>query len=94
MHVNDHQVVALVDTGATHSFIRRSLARKLKLEFHKRPAMAIGFGNESREDADKEVRVHLQIGNKRRKWTFVVLDIAADPLILGEEAVLKWGFRD
>ena len=70
VHVNEHPLVALVDTGATHSFIRRSLARKLKLEFHKRPAMAIGFGNESTEDADKEVRVCLQIGDKRRKVDF------------------------
>ena len=57
VEVNDQLVAALVDTGASISFIRRSLVEEMQLPVRSRQPLAIGFANEQAAVTCQEVRV-------------------------------------
>ena len=91
VEVNDQLMAGLVDTGASISFIRRSLVEEMQLPVRPRQPLVIGFANKQATATCQEVRVWLSIAGKRQRWAFAILDLTAEPLILGVDAVEAWG---
>ena len=87
MRLNDIEVVAFFDNGATHSFVREDWAYAHKLPLTRRVPVAVGFFNEQDLEVTWETRVMARIGQTKRWWTFFVLPVAAHPVVFGLPAV-------
>ena len=88
--IGDHDAVALLDTGATHSFLHLQTAKKWKLALRERPPMSVGFFNKESMLIRHEVTTWVTMGSQRRRWTFLVLGVAADLVVLGLDIIRAW----
>ena len=90
VQIAGQKVMALLDTGATHSFVRHQLVKQWDLQMRPRARMAVKFFNRTATVVEHEVELSLMIECQERRWTFLVLSDAEDPLVVGLDLVRAW----
>ena len=89
--VDNNPTTAMLDTGASHSFITRTLVTDLKLSTIRlgTSLTATDFGG-ARAVITETVTAALSLANTAKKWSFYVCGHAPAPVVLGLDAVLRW----
>ena len=91
VEVHGEKVNALLDTGATHSFVKGEWARRHNLPTKPCSVASISFFNLQSSLVVQEARVSVQIGDRKRKWKFLVMEVAPYPVVLGIDFLRCWG---
>ena len=89
--VDNNPNTAMLDTGASHSFITRTLVTDLKLSTIRlgTSLTATDFGG-ARAVITETVTAALTLAKSAKKWSFYVCKHAPAPVVLGLDAVLRW----
>ena len=89
--IEQNETTAMLDTGASHSFITRMLVTKLKLTTTRLDASltATDFGG-TRATISEMVTTVISLANTSYKWSFYICAQAPAPVVLGLDVVLRW----
>ena len=91
MRVDNNATTAMVDTGASHSFVTEELVQKLCLPVKtlSTPLTATDFGG-AIATVSKTVTTTFCLASVTRRWMFYVSEKAPAPVVIGLDLVLKW----
>ena len=81
------EVRALLDSGATHSFMRETWAEKHRIPTRKCDSTPVAVFNEQQVEVTRETRVKLRIGERSGACTFFLLAAAPYDIVLGVDVI-------
>ena len=91
VRVDNNATTAMIDTGASHSFVTEELVQKLCLPVKtlSTPMTATDFGG-TVATVTKTVTTTFCLASITRRWMFYVSEKAPAPVVIGLDLVLKW----
>ena len=91
VRVDNNATTAMIDTGASHSFVTEELVHKLCLPVKtlSTPMTATDFGG-TVATLTKTVTTTFCLASITRRWMFYVSEKAPAPVVIGLDLVLKW----
>jgi hypothetical protein len=88
VHVNGTEVLAMLDTGATHNFVAEGVARKLGLKVE-RNSFKLKAVNSEAKPVQGTSDVRLKVGNWEGECSLMVMPLDEYDMILGIDFFLK-----
>ena len=89
--VNERPTMAMLNTGASHSFITRTLVQQLKLSSTRlQVSLTETDFSGSQAVMSEMVTAVISFSNTSRQWTLYVYARAPTPVVLGLVVVFKW----
>uniref|UniRef100_A0A803N1U0 Uncharacterized protein n=1 Tax=Chenopodium quinoa TaxID=63459 RepID=A0A803N1U0_CHEQI len=89
VHVNGHDIKAMVDTGATHKFVSEGGAKKLDLPLSGCTSRMKAMNSDALVAKGRLCGVNVQVGSWKRKTDLIVVTLDDFELILGNKFIHK-----
>jgi predicted aspartyl protease len=83
---------ALMDTGASESFIREKEALPLATPYKMPQPMILELGK-GKLEADKALFLYLELDGVRLHWTFIVIPDLSEEAIIGADFFQRWKIK-
>ena len=86
------EFTALMDTGASESFIRTEEARQIATPFKMPEPMILELGK-GQIEADEAIFAYVELDGVRVHWTFIVVPELTEQLIIGADFFQRWKIK-
>jgi len=87
LNINSQTFESLLDTGASHSFISKSIVDTLNMKTSKSSLSHVTIGNSSKTLVEGTYRINIKLDDKPYAWKFLVLSTLPVDIILGADFI-------